>query len=54
MEKRRIKESTLCYAAYLGSDPVVEALIQNGVGKKYYNENRNISVEIGLILVTKM
>ena len=54
MEKRRIKESILCYAAHLGSTPVVEALIQNGVGKKYYNENRNIVVETGLILVTKM
>ena len=32
-EKRRIKESVLCYAAYLGSTPVVEALIQKGVGK---------------------
>ena len=54
MEKRQIKESTLCYAAYCGSTPVVEALIQKGVGKEYYNENHNISVEIGLILVTKM
>ena len=51
-KKRRIKESILCYAAHLGSTPVVEALIQKGVGKKYYNEN--ISVETGLILVTKM
>ena len=33
-KKRRIKESTLCYAAYLGSNPVVEALIQKGVGKE--------------------
>ena len=54
MDKRRIKESTLCYAAYCGSTPVVEALIEKGVGKKYYNENRNISVETGLLLVTKM
>ena len=53
-EKRRIKESVLCYAAYLGSTPVVEALIEKGVGKLYYNENRIISVETGLILVTKM
>ena len=44
MEKRRIKESTLCYAAHLGSTPMVEALIEKGVGKEYYNENRNISV----------
>ena len=51
-EKRRIKQSVLCSAAYLGSTPVVEALIEKGVGKKYYNEN--ISVETGLILVTKM
>ena len=41
MEKRQIKESILCYAAYLGSNPVVEALIQKGVGKKYYNENHS-------------
>ena len=53
-KKRRIKESVLCYAAYLGSNPVVEALIEKGVGKKYYTENRIISVETGLILVTKM
>ena len=51
-KKRRIKESVLCYAAYLGSNPVMEALIQKGVGKEYYNEN--VSVETGLILVTKM
>ena len=47
MEKRRIKESVLCSAAYLGSTPVVEALIEKGVGKKYYNEN--ISVETGKV-----
>ena len=34
MEKRRIKQSVLCYAAYCGSNPVVEALIQKGVGKE--------------------
>ena len=51
-EKRRIKQSVLCSAAYLGSTLVVEALIEKGVGKKYYNEN--ISVETGLILVTNM
>ena len=54
MEKRRMKESVLCYAAHLGSTPVVEALIQKDVGKKYYNENHIISVATGLILVTKM
>ena len=53
-KKRRIKEGVLCYAAYLGFNPVVEALIQKGVGRECYNENRNISVETGLILVTKM
>ena len=37
---RRIKESILCYAAHLGFNPIVEALIQKGVGKEYYNENR--------------
>ena len=54
MEKRRIKESTLCYAAHLGSNPMVEALIQKGVGKECYIENHNISVETGLILMTMM
>ena len=53
-KKRQIKESVLCYAAHLGFNPIVEALIQKGVGKKYYNKNCNISVETGLILVTKM
>ena len=53
-KKRRIKESVLCYAAHLGSNPVVEALIEKGVGKKYYNENCSMSVETGLILVIKM
>ena len=33
-KKRRIKESVLCYAAYCGSTPVVEALIERGVGKE--------------------
>ena len=51
MEKRRIKESILCYAVYCGSTPMVEALILKGVGK---NENHNSSVETGQILVTKM
>ena len=54
MEKRQIKQSVLCSAAYLGSTPVVEALIEKGVGKKYYNENCSMSVETGLILVIKM
>ena len=53
-KKRRIKESVLCCAAHLGSNPVVEALIEKGVGKKYYNENCSMSVETGLILVIKM
>ena len=54
MEKRQIKQSILCSAAHLGSTLVVETLIEKGVGKKYYNENRIISVETGLILVTKI
>ena len=52
-KKRRIKESFLCYAAHLGSTPVVEALIEKGVGKNYCNENHIVSVETGLILVTR-
>ena len=51
---RRLLEELLSYAAYCGSTPVVEALIQKGVGKECFNENCNISVETGLILVTKM
>ena len=51
-KNRQIKESVLCYAAHLRSTPVVEALIEKGVGKKFYNENRIISVETGLIMVT--
>ena len=48
-KKRRIKQSILCYATHLGSNPVVEALIQKGVGKVFCNES-----ETGLILVIKM
>ena len=54
MKKTRIKENTLCYAAHLGSTLVVEALIEKGVGKECYNENCNMPVETGLILVIKM
>ena len=53
-KERRIKQSILCYAAYCGSTPVVEALIQKGVGKVFCDENCNMPVETGLILVTKM
>ena len=28
------QHGTLCYAAHIGSNPVVEALIQKGVGKE--------------------
>ena len=49
-KKRQIKESVLCYAAHLGFTPVVEALIQKGVGK-VCNENCNMPIETGLILV---
>ena len=53
-KKRRIKQSVLCYAAHLGFNPVVEALIQKGVGKVFCNENCNMPVQTGLILVIKM
>ena len=53
-KKRQIKQSIFCYAAHLGSNPVVEALIQKGVGKECYNKNCNMPVETGLILVIKM
>ena len=32
-ELKKLLEKSLCYAAYVGSNPVVETLIQNGVGK---------------------
>ena len=37
--KQRMKElleqdGTLCYSAYIGSNPMVETLIQKGVGKE--------------------
>ena len=51
---RRLPEELLSYAAYCGSTPVVEALIEKGVGKVFYNENRILSVETGLIMMTKM
>ena len=30
---KKLLEKSLCYAAYVGSNPMVETLIQNGVGK---------------------
>ena len=33
--KRQIRQSVLCYAAFVGFNPVVEAVIQKGVGKEY-------------------
>ena len=35
MKKRRIRQNILCYAAFEGSNPVVETLIQKGVGEEY-------------------
>ena len=29
-------DGILCYAAYVGSNPVVQTLIQKGVGRKIY------------------
>ena len=34
-KKERIRQRVLCYAAFVGSNPVVETLIQNGVGKEF-------------------
>ena len=34
-KKGRIRQKILCYAAFVGSNPVVEAVIQKGVGKVY-------------------
>ena len=31
---RQIRQSILCYAAFVGSNPVVEALIHKGVGEE--------------------
>ena len=33
--KRRIKERALSFAAYVGSNPVVETLVPKGIGKEY-------------------
>ena len=35
MKRLLEKDGTLCYAAYIGSNPVVETVIQKGVGKEY-------------------
>ena len=32
---RRMKSRALSFAAFVGSNPAVEALIQKGVGKEY-------------------
>ena len=32
---RRIRQRILSYAVFVGSNPVVEAVIQEGVGKEY-------------------
>ena len=34
-EKGQMKSRALSFAAFVGSNPVVETLIQKGVGKKY-------------------
>ena len=31
---KKLPEESLCYAAYVGSNPVIETLIQNGVGEE--------------------
>ena len=31
---KKLPEKSLCYAAYVGSNPVIETLIQNGVGEE--------------------
>ena len=34
-KKGQITQRVLCYAVFVGSNPVVEAVIQKGVGKEY-------------------
>ena len=34
-KKGRVKSMALSFAAFVGSNPVVETLIQKGVGKEY-------------------
>ena len=34
-KKERIRQSSLCYAAFVGSNPVVKDLIHKGVGEEY-------------------
>ena len=44
---RRMKSRTLNFAAYVGSNPVVETLIQKGVGKVYkWPITRNVTSHI--------
>ena len=33
--KRQIRQNVLCYAAFVGFNPVVEAVVQKGVGEEY-------------------
>ena len=35
VKKLLTEDGTLCYAAYVGSIPMVETLIQKGLGKEY-------------------
>lgn len=35
MKKLLEKDGTLCYAAHVGSNPIIEALIEKGIGKGY-------------------
>ena len=45
--KGRIRQRILCYAVFVGSNPVVETLIQKGVGKVYkWPITRNVTSHI--------
>ena len=47
-EKGRMKSRALCFAAFVGSNPVVKTLIHKGVGKKYkWPTTRNTTSHIG-------
>ena len=46
-KKRRMKSRALAFAAFVGSNPVVETLIQKGVGKVYkWPITRNVTSHI--------
>ena len=46
MKKLLEQYGTLCLAAHIGSNPVVETLIQKGVGREYIEVRRRYATRI--------